>query len=310
MVENLKNSKIVTGYWMDSEGYPYHSTNANRKGRYLGSLIAICQNMGLPVVCYTHDKSLQELEKVKNDYNLINLTIKILELNDTKKHTKISSVRTSNNIEECDGRGTEILWAKFDVLEKEIEGVDKLYWFDVGLQHPGIFPWRFSKKYNKIEDHKQSINNWWSDYDVHNFKSIFDENLITNIDLLTNKKVLFLTSYAPQTTYSFRDLGIIDNILVTPYPIGGMFGGDTTILKTVINSFWKYADEILDKGQICTEEALMKLCFDDLNDENRINFTFNVHASEGHDYFHFSDWDGVTPKPLYMSVLDIKNYKF
>jgi hypothetical protein len=74
-------AKIVTAYWMDANGYPFQGSNNSRKPRYLGSLIAHCKNINLPIVCYTHSRNLEELETLKLKYELNNLEIKLLELN-------------------------------------------------------------------------------------------------------------------------------------------------------------------------------------------------------------------------------------
>ena len=139
-------TKIVTAYWMDVEGLPFQGAYPIRKGRYLGSLIAHCQNFELPVVCYTHKKSLSELEQVKKEFNLTNLEIKVLELEDVKYHKEISQIRNTElekYNKELDGRGCEIMWGKFDVIERELENFEQVYWLDAGLQHPGIFTWRY-----------------------------------------------------------------------------------------------------------------------------------------------------------------------
>ena len=78
---------------MDVNGFPFQGSASVRKERYLGSLISHCKNLHLPVICYTHSKSLSEIEKIKNDFNLDNLEIKILELSDMKLHGRINEVR-------------------------------------------------------------------------------------------------------------------------------------------------------------------------------------------------------------------------
>ena len=66
-------TKIVTAYWMDVHGIPFLGSGSIRKERYLGSIIAYCQNIDLPIICYTHEKSFNELNKYKTDLNLDNL---------------------------------------------------------------------------------------------------------------------------------------------------------------------------------------------------------------------------------------------
>jgi len=171
-------TKIVTAYWMDSEGYPFQGMGAVRKDRYLGSLIAHCRNLGNEIIVYTHNKNLKELEQLKSTHNLDNLTIKLLELTDMKLHKEINEVRERFFNEDLNGRGPEIMWGKFDIIERESNNCDRIYWIDCGLQHPGIFPWRYSGRYNKIEDHSGNSFNWWLDYNTFNFAPIFNETLI------------------------------------------------------------------------------------------------------------------------------------
>ena len=71
-------SKIVTAYWMDANGYPFQGSSNVRKPRYIGSLIAHCKNINLPIVCYTHNRNLKELKDVKLKYELNRLENVIL----------------------------------------------------------------------------------------------------------------------------------------------------------------------------------------------------------------------------------------
>jgi len=304
-------TKIVTAYWMDAEGYPYQGGYPSRKVRYLGSLIAHCKGSKLPVVCYTHEKSLKELIDLKNQHKLDNLEIKILELNKVKFHDRINEIREKNFNTDLDGRGPEIMWGKFDVLERELDGFDRVYWVDAGLQHPGIFPWRYCGKYNKIEDHVGLTSAWWADLDVFNFESLLNEKIYNKLDLICDNKVIFLTSYGPQIGYPFIHYKILDTPFETPYPVAGMVGGDTKILKKYINLFWEFSKTVLDSDLLCVEEAIMKPTCDMLNNDEKINFTFVSFASGHHDEFHFEMWNEGTnnPKPFYMMFHDILNYK-
>ena len=89
-------TKIVTAYWMGVNGYPFQGSNDSRKSRYLGSLISHCLGVDLPIICYTHSKNLEELYQLKQEYNLSNLEIKILELTDMRYHKEISKIRDNN----------------------------------------------------------------------------------------------------------------------------------------------------------------------------------------------------------------------
>lgn len=308
---NLK-TKLVTAYWMDSEGYPYQGARQDRKIRYLGSLISHCIGNKMPVICYTHKKNLEELMLLKNNYNLYNLEIKLLELNQIKYHDKINEIREKNFYTEnsnfgLDGRGPEIMWGKFDVLERESVDCDIAYWIDVGLQHPGIFPWRYCKKYNKLEDHRNLLAAWWADLDVFNFSSILNHNIYDKLNSICyEKKIVLITATSPQISYPIKN----NSNIISPYPIGGLIGGNTTILQKYINYYWEFAKNILDENILCTEEVIMKLAFDQMNKNNLFTLSFDRYHGGEHDVFHFEMWDKFSgvPKPLYMIWHDILNY--
>jgi hypothetical protein len=309
-------SKIVTAYWMDAEGLPFQGSNSGRKQRYLGSLIAHCQNTKQLVVCYTHNKSLKELEKIKKDYDLQNLDIKILELKDVKHHEKINKIRYSDldrYIRELDGRGCEIMWGKFDVLERELEGFDRVYWVDAGIQHPGIFRWGQSKVFNKAEDHKDSekLRSWWTNLDVYNFPNFFNEKIFNKLNNICENKIHFITSNTPQIHYHiYNEKKFIDFPIIQPFPIGGMFGGDVKILKKFIDIFWSFAEKLLYENEIVQEDSIMKPAFDMLNKDEKLEFLFTSWYCGEHDKFHFEDWDETwnEPKPFYTVFNDILNY--
>ena len=300
-------SKIVTAYWMDVNGYPFQGSSNVRKPRYLGSLIAYCKNINLSIVCYTHSKNLEELESVKLKYELNNLEIKLLELNQVKLHSKISEVRDRNFNTDLDGRGPEIMWGKFDVLERELDGFDNVYWVDCGLQNPSIFPWRYCKQYNTIESHKNLLSPWWAEYDSYDFGSLFNSKIFEKLNIVCSDKISLLTSVPPQINYPFLEKGIIDYSIKTPYPVGGLFGGNTSILKKYINYYWEFCDLVLEKDFLCTEECIMKIAFDKMNSEELLNLNFESYQSGTHDEFHFEMWTekSLNTKPLYMVWYDL-----
>jgi len=128
-------TKIITAYWMDAEGYPFQSTRTSLKTRYQGSLISHCKGIDYPIICYTHKRNEQELLDLKENNNLTNLEIKLLELSDMKYHKQISEIRDVNFDTDLSGRGPEIMWGKFQALEQELDDCDRIYWIDCGLQH-------------------------------------------------------------------------------------------------------------------------------------------------------------------------------
>lgn len=301
--------KIITGYWMNATGFPFWSSNEVRKDRYLGSIKAHCENIELPIICYTHKESIHELMELKLNHNLSNLEIKIMELSDMKYHNRFMGIRNNGNQEELDGRGCEILWGKIQVIENELNDCDRIFWIDAGLQHPGIFPWRFSKKYFKKEHHL-NLKNWWVEHDVYNFKELLNTQTFNNLNLITKNKFMILGASSPQTIIDYNELGLIDYSVSPPYPIGGLFGGDIVKVKKFINLFWVNAEKVLDVNQLKTEEYIMKLTYDEMIDDEKTYIPFDVHATHEHDPFHFEEWDSESnPKPLYITLIELLNYK-
>jgi hypothetical protein len=306
----MLKTKLVTAYWMDVQGYPYQGAASIRKERYLGSLISHCVGSKLPVICYTHKISYDEVDKVKKDYNLDNLEIKILELNEIKLHKKINDVRTKKFDESLDGRGPEIMWGKFDVLERELEDCEQVYWVDVGLQYPGTFPWMYSKVYDKDAKNFGIPQNWWAVFDCFNFSKYIDSYFYEKLSLICKNKIMFICSYGTQISYPFTSLGILNKNFESPYPVGGMIGGDVKILKKYLNLFWEYAEKILDKEVLCTEEVIMKPTYDMLSSDEKNTFIFDVFSNNiDHDEYHFEYWkkDKHPLKPLYVIWDEIKN---
>ena len=304
-------SKIVTAYWMDCQGSPFQGVNPIRKIRYQGSLISHCLGSNLPVVCYTHQRNFDELNEIKLRFNLTNLELKILELTDIKFHKEINNIRTKNFDTDLDGRGPEIMWGKFDVIERELEGFDRVYWVDVGLQHPGIFPWMYSKVYDSNIEGFGVPRDWWNNLDVFNFSKFIDSDIYTKLDQMCDDKLVFVCSYDPQIGYPFLENGILSQPFESPYPVGGMIGGDVKVLKKYINLFWGYAKQMLEKESLCTEEVLMKPSYDLIPDAEKVTLIFNKFASGEHDDYHYKIWDSEKNpfKPFYMMWHDIKNFK-
>lgn len=306
-------SKIVTAYWMDVEGYPFQGTRGSRKPRYLGSLISHCKGIDLPIICYTHKKNEQELINLKIENDLENLEIKILELSEMKLHQKISVVRDTNfENNGLDGRGTEIMWGKFQVLEQELDGFDRVYWVDIGLQHPGIFPWRYCVPFGDKSYHSGYGELAWANNEIlqYDFTKLFNTKIFDKLNVICDNKIVTLVGTNAQTSYEFKRHGIIDYDIIRNFPIGGLIGGDTKQLKNYINEYWGVANQVLEHNFLCTEESIMKVVYDKFDSNNILDFSFEVHQTNKHDEFHFEMWSKELnkPKPLYMVWYDILNY--
>lgn len=314
-------TKIVTAYWMDCSGYPFYSAASVRKFRYLGSLASHCKGIDLPIICYTHQRNYDELLELKNSQNLGNLEIKLLELSEMQIHPKINEVRErllSERLEkELDGRGPEIMWGKFDAVEREFEDADMVYWVDCGLQNPHLFPWRYSTKYPSREDHDFTnpetlkAKNWGMESDAFDFRSIFNTKIFDRLNELNRGKITFFCSETPNVNFGQLGPNVVDYAIQGPYPVGGVIGGDIEVYKKFMTYFWEAADRVLANNVLCTEEALMKLVYDKIREDEKISLVF-YSWFHGFDYnqmnFHFSEYDSETAgygKPFYTLFNDI-----
>lgn len=311
------STKYLTAYWMDVSGYPFQGAFPIRKDRYLGSLTSHCKNLGREIICYTHEKNLSELIDLKSTHSLDNLTIKLMELTDMKLHSGINKCREKFFNRDLDGRGPEIMWGKFDVLEREMENTSQIFWIDVGLQHPGIFPWMYCVPYHDRSFHELSDGRapYWNNIQQtqYNFGLIFNDKLIEKIEEITKNKIFVITTKTAQTSYGQWNLHkIIDySINEGPYLISGMFGGDTKIMKDFIDKFWFYANKAIENDFLVTEESVMKVVYDSLNKELFLPFNFDVHHNTENIDNHWKVWKDINdgPKPLYTIWNDILNYK-
>ena len=304
-------AKIVTAYWMDVEGYPFQGTRQSLKTRYLGSLINHCKGIDLPIICYTQSKNKKELLDLKNEYKLDNLEIKILELSDMKYHSQISQVRDSNFDNCLEGRGPEIMWGKFQAVEQELDGFDRVYWIDCGLQHPGIFPWMYCVPYGDKKFHVNVVRPIWADCEItqYDFTKLFNTNIFEKLNNVCDGKIATLCCTSPQIGYPYVEHSIETIPIQAPYPIGGMIGGDTKQFKKYLQTFWETCEKVLDKNFLCTEEVIMKVAHD-INKDIMLPFTFGAYQTNEHDQYHFELWNETfnKPKPLYMVWHDIINY--
>lgn len=310
------NTKIITSFYLDCEGFPFHGTTPIRRPRYWGGLVYLCKGFyPIKVICYTHKKNLAELENLKEKHNIENLEIKIRELNEMKFHSKISKVLNNRFIPEISGRGLEILWGKFDLLERENNNIENIYWVDVGLTHSGIFPWRFNSKFNKIEHHipcpfPPLIE--FENLEQYDFSSIINVSLIKKINSLLKRKIIFLGTLQPQINYDiFLAKKIITSLRSHYFPIGGFFGGNSFLIKEFTSIFWNIGEKVLEKEILTTEEAIMKFCVDNFDENKTLKTCFDVHYDHSSDivFNHFTQWNASSekPKPLYTVWQDLQN---
>ena len=95
--------------------------------------------------------------------------------------------------------------------------------------------------------------------------------IFEKLNIVCSDKISLLTSVSPQISYPFYSKNIIDYHVTSPYPVGGLIGGNVTVLKKYINLFWDFAEIVLDNELICTEEGIMKVVYDKMESNEIIN---------------------------------------
>jgi len=295
----MKRTKIVTAYWMDIDlentNNKWMGSSSARKQRYLGSLIYHCKGFNCPIICYTHERSLNELTHLKNQYNLNNLTIKIKELNDIKYTAKINSVAnlTEGPIEHLYGRPPQVMWGKFDVIREECtEDVDFIYWIDAGLQAVQLFP----KRLNPYGNNEQL---WQQEYNQFDYTPFFNSLMLQKLNDKVNKR--FVTCLCTQLQDSCHSFGEYHPV-PGRYPIAGFFGGDKERIIEYCEMFDKAVDLFVEHKILCFEQAIMKYVTDHFPEDKLMVLPFDTHQTGiDADIFHYAPWSSTNnlPKPLY-----------
>lgn len=291
---------------MDIREAPYFGATQNRKERYLGSLISHSR-IGLPIVCYTQNKNLQELVELKKDYSLDNLEIKIKELNEVKFHNEFQRLRDkylediSTGKHEIEGRTPEVLWGKFQVLEEEINNSkeDFIYWIDCGLQHVGLFPW-WTNPFRGYDDVEYNIEHKF------NGSKVLNNTVFESLEKIAVDKFVCLVSVARESSEYTQIENFSGWLRPRANPIAGFFGGYKKQTLEYIKSFWDYGLRHLDKDILCHEQSVMKHVNNTFNLNDVIEFQFETHqynVNNFHDKLWESPSDGL--KPVYRCFVDM-----
>jgi len=305
----MKRTKFVTSYYMDVTeltNYKWIGSASARKNRYIASLIYHCKNFpNYSVVCYTHGINLFELEKIKSDYELTNLVIKLKELDEIKYTEKINLVieNVPDYMERFNlpGRPPQVMWGKFDILRQECNGeFDYIYWIDAGFQALQLFPLRYNP-FVKDEDIYTSVDK------QGNFGLLFNESLIDKLTLMLEKRFFNIMCREIQSlVYSF------DNYQpkYTNYPIGGFFGGYINSVLEYCDIFDNLANKHLDNNLLCFEDSIMKQSTDIYPEENLFLLECDVHARGlTEEQFHWEEWDSSKnlPRPIWRLWEEIRD---
>lgn len=225
-----------------------------RPGRgfhYRHSLLNILNIKPTKVVCVTSKEEINDLKDffyVRNGVSSSLLEFIEFDLKNTKYFDKIIKIKDVENAKKSD-RCYEIQYNKFFWFEliKDCQNYDRIYWFDAGLSHGGLFPDQYRKS-NKSDGYYQ-IN-------------LFTPQYLNYLNLLTQEKILlisknnlgqfFWSQHLPTQYYNQFDR--------SEHIIGGFFGGTPQKFIKLCESFDNLLTFLLNKENSLYMEELLMTC--------------------------------------------------
>jgi hypothetical protein len=285
-------TKLVTSYYGLHDGPPFWG-QLNRDRWYKYSLATI-SNMG-EIVCYTdpEDKGFNQLNEIKEKFNLENLTIKIYNIKDNPYQDQVYKIRTDKadryNNPSMVGfytRPTAIYWMKYLFLEMEYEPNTNLYWIDAGLSHSGLFP-SFANKYGIEPEFATFYGDAYmaNEHKVYHYDKAFTPNILDKINNYAGDKIINLyRSTSDDNLSEFNHKLNLDISYDGIYPIAGFFGGNSNLMIDYIAKSKEVINKILEINEICTEQEVMAY----INSTSRDWF-----KNWYFDTFYHEDWSNI-----------------
>jgi hypothetical protein len=221
----------------------------SRERHYRLSLKKILELNANKYICFVPQNELDDLTNffyVKNNISKDKLEFIVFELTQTKYFEQIRNLKNIEVMKTID-RCFEIQYNKFfwyDLLPNK-ESYDRVYWFDAGLSHGGLFP----------EDYRID-----SSYEGFFGINLFVPNFLDYINNLTNEKFLlvgknntgqfFWSQTLPSNYYTNYDN--------STHVIGGFFGGKPNIFNEFKQNFEGRLVELLNnENQLFMEELIL-----------------------------------------------------
>lgn len=286
---------FVTGIYDDLSTTEF-SGRHNRGTHYAFSLAQI-HEMGAPIYCFTDKTNMYRYFPAFMHFGYENFKFINYNLEDSPFYERIQAVKKSKpelyiTSLSWSTRCVEIMWGKFDWLLNVIDRIgikeDKyLYWIDCGLSHEGVIPTKYNSRKPKVNFHNQS----------HEYSYLFCNDLIFNEDFPD-----FLVEYTgPNKLFHFLctnpqhndDSHLPKTGIFRGTTVGGLFGGDISLVKQWATEAKAVCDELLAKGFIIKEEDIL-------------THLLNKHSVEGDklkdkltlykfDTWYHEDWDVYNP---------------
>jgi len=248
---------IVTSIYSNLWGTEYGG-RASRYHHYRVSLLTMLNMKPEKVICFTSQEELEDLKKFFYTEKQISedlLEFKVFDLSNSDYFNILREKKDPEQMKTFD-RCFEIQYNKFFWVKnlENIHDFDKVYWFDAGLSHSGLFPDCFA---------------YGGSYERNFQFSVFDEGFLETINKITDEKFLLVgknntheyywSVTIPEKYYDVycKDLHII----------GGFFGGTPQSYLDVVESFDKILSRLLisENGLFMEEQILSCMYYNNKN---------------------------------------------
>jgi hypothetical protein len=252
---------IYNGLWGTTFGGRY-----GREGHYLYSLKNILNLNADKFICFTSSEEIDKLREWFYKTNGISEEkIQFIEFNlsDTTFFKEISDNKDLEEIKNSD-RCVEIQYNKFFWLKKIefLSDYDKVYWFDAGLSHSGIF----IEKYAEGEGYER--------YFKYN---LFNSDYLSFLNEYTNDKLVLVSKNNSGNFYWSATLPekYYETYNNSEHIIGGFFGGNVKDMINFSNQFEILIYQVLLNEKILYPEECLMSCIYFNNKNNFITLSFD-----------------------------------
>jgi len=246
---NMK-TLLITGIYGKLWGTEFGG-RPSREYHYRHSLNNILKMNPTKCVCFTSSEEINDLKNLF--YGQFKIDQDILEfvefdLQNTKYFDKIKKLKNIEKTKQYD-RCLEVQYNKFlwNYNLPQIKDYDRVYWFDAGLSHGGIFP----NEYKRDKSHEG-----------HFYINLFTPVYLEHLNKLTENKFLmisknntdsfFWSQTLPQKYYREYDR--------SKHIVGGFFGGTPNKFLDICNKFESMLVTLLDQENDLYMEELIMTC--------------------------------------------------
>jgi len=239
---------------------------ASRGLHYKYSLLNILNLNPDKVICFTSELEYDDLKNwfiVENQIPEEKFEIKIFDLQKSKFFEKIKKLKDMEFMKTLD-RCYEVQYNKFFWVEEinDLLKYDKIYWFDAGLSHGGMFPDQYA--------YGSGLQRYY------NF-NIFTKSFLQELNKITEDKIVIVSKnnsgkFYWSSTIPSKYYNEFNN---TEHIVGGFFGGNVIDYLILVKKFEKLLTELLENEQELFYEELIMSCLYQNNKKDFLTLKFD-----------------------------------